>query len=157
MSREPITNISYALFWLDHCRESILENPERGLHHWTHPNYSGGITGWEDYMNNVYFHPKTLEERMLQGEVHQVLVFALFWFLKKADSEHKSGTKWSFFDSMDIAEAYRIVHMISHVDPSFSCAVKVYLNKICLRIGETLESLANKNFNVFMGESGIKW
>jgi len=157
LTRDQDPTIDYALFWLKHGSEQILNQPWRGVHHWTHPNYSGGRTGWEEPMGKVYFEPRTLEERLLQGQVHEVMLVALEWALCHAEAKTPYD-EWTAWRGMDLAEAYRIAHMVALVDPLRACALKVRLNKICGRMNKTLTGLADHNFDAFIGPStGMQW
>lgn len=137
-------NISYTLSWLQYSQDDMLKNPKWWFHHWTHKNYSGGLTGWEDYMSNVYFRPSTYEERLLQGEVHQVMLMALRCAMTRAK---KSPT-----DSLNVAEAYRIARMVARVDPLVAAATKVHLNKLCRKLKERKSLLeeAERGFGVLI-------
>lgn len=157
--RDEDPNIDYVLFWLEHGGKGIRDRPgsQGGVHHWTHANYSGGYTGWEDPMNQVYFKPRSLEERMLQGQVHEIMLEALDWAMRHAESETPYGP-WTAWEGMDLAEAYRLSHMVTLVDPTLACGLKVRLNNICKRTGKSLDELADVNFMAFMGPStGIQW
>lgn len=152
---DPI--IDYALFWLEHARPGILKDPNRSVHHWTHPNYSGGRTGWEDEMDLLYFAPKSLEQSLLRGEVHTVMLEALEWALQHAETK-TLRTPWTAFGGLDISEAYRLAHMVAMVDPSHAASCKRRLNALCSRTGKSLSELADVNFDNFMGvPTGITW
>lgn len=155
--RDPDPVIDYVMFWIEHAGPAIRLRPRNGVHHWTHRNYSGGYTGWEDPVNQVYFKPRTLEERLLRGQVYQIMLDALEWALRNAEAETPHAP-WTVWKGMDLAEAYRLCHMVAEVDPTYASAFKVRLNKICLRMGKTLEELAGTNFSMFVGpHTGIRW
>lgn len=138
------SNISYAQFWLWAVREAIKKNQKGWHHHWTHINYSGGLSGWEDYMNNIYFRPQGLEERLLQDEVHVYMLIALDVAFAEADRYPT--------DSLNVAEAYRIARMVSRKDPLIATASKIRLNRLCARLkrSETLLASARRGFGVLI-------
>lgn len=157
--RDEDPTIDYALFWLEHGGQAIREKPsgQGGVNHWTHVNYSGGYTGWEDPMDQVYFKPRTYEERLLQGQVHELMLLAVEWAFARAERDTPRG-KFTAWGSMDLAEAYRLAHMVVQVDPTHAARFKMRLNKICLRMGKSLSELADINFMAFMGPTtGISW
>lgn len=154
--RDPDPIIDYVLFWLEHGAKQITEDPRRGVHHWTARNISGGYTGWEYPMSKVYFEPRTLKERLLQGRVHEVMCEALEWALNEAEA--KTPKNWSAWDGIYLAQAYRIAHMVVQVDPLRAPALKVRLNKICCKVGKTLKELVDIKFMVLIGpETGISF
>jgi hypothetical protein len=154
--REELTNVSYTTWWIEHARKELAEKPDSVLHHYTHINYSGGVSGWEDFINRVYFSPATIEEKLLQGEVHCVMVQALENAFKRAEAEDYDGT-WTAWSGMDLSEAYRVSHMVARVDPLIASAAKMRLNRIAARMGTTLYALGERNFGTLMGLTGIKW
>jgi hypothetical protein len=158
-ARDKDLNIDYTLFWLEHGGTAIREKPngQGGVHHWTHANYSGGLTGWEDSINQVYFKPSSIEERLLQSKVHEIMLEALKWALQQAESQTPFGP-WTVWGGMDLAEAYRLSHMVTLVDPMLACSLKIRLNKISKRTGKNLAELADVNFMAFIGPSSrIQW
>lgn len=134
------SNVSYAVFWLWAVREAIKKNQKGWHHHWTHINYSGGLSGWEDYMNNIYFRPQGFEERLLQEEVHEYMLIALD--VAFAEAERNST------NSLDVAEAYRIARMVSQKDPLIAAVSKIRLNQLCagLKKYKTLLDGAQRGF-----------
>lgn len=153
---EEITNTSYIVWWLEHTRKELAHKPDSVLHHYTHPNYSGGVSGWEEYIDRVYFSPQTLEERLLQMQVHEIMMIALENALRKAEAVEYDGT-WTAWKGMDLSEAYRISHMVALVDPLMACKAKRRLNHIARLMGTNLYALAECNFQMFMGPTGIRW
>lgn len=154
--REEITNISYTEWWLEHARKELTEKPGSVLHHYTHPNYSGGISGWEDYIDRVYFSPNTIEERLLQMQVHEIMKTALENAFRKAEAEEYDG-KWTAWKGMNLSEAYRVSHMVARVDPLVASQAKLRLNRIARLMGTNLFALGECNFQAFMGPTGIHW
>ena len=157
--RDPDPTISYALFWLEHGGKGIQEKPDSqgGVHHWTSQNVSGGYTGWEAPMSQVYFRPRTLEERLLRGQVHEYMLLALEWSLRNAEQETPYGAPFTAWTVMDLAEAYRVASMVASVDPTLAPALKVRLNKICLRLGKSLSEQASVGFKNFICLNEINW
>ena len=158
LDRDEDPTIGYTMFWLEHGGEAIKENPEGqgGVHHWTSANISGGYTGWEEPMDQVYFSPRTLEEKLLQGQVHEYMLLALRWALKHAEAETPCGP-FVMWNAMDLAEAYRVAHMVAQIDPVLAAGLKVRLNKICLRMGKSLSEQAAVGFKNFIGLTEINW
>lgn len=154
--RKEITNVSYTQWWLEYARKELVEEPDSVLHNFTHLNYSGGVSGWEKYIDNVYFKPKTFEERQLQKQVHEIMLIALENAFRKAESRQYDGT-WSVWDMMDLAEAYRVSHMVVVADPLLACRAKMRLNRIARFMGTNLYALGECNFHLLMGPTGIRW
>lgn len=153
---EEITNISYTEWWLEHARKELAEKPHSVLHRYTHPNYSGGVSGWEDYIDRVYFSPQTIEERLLQVQVHEIVTTALENAFRKAEAEVYDG-KWTAWKGLDLSEAYRVSDMVARIDPLMACRAKLRLNRIAQRMGTNLYALGELNFQAFMGPAGIRW
>lgn len=154
--REEITNISYTEWWLEYARKELAEKPDSVLHDYTHPNYSGGVSGWEEYIDHVYFSPQTFEEQMLRMQVHEIMLIALENAFRKAEVTEYEG-KWTAWKGMHLAEAYRVSSMVVHVDPLLACNAKMRLNRIAGCMGTNLYTLGECNFQMFMGATGIRW
>ncbi len=103
-------------------------------------------------MDNIYFAPESLEERLLQGEIHKVMLGALHWAFEKADTE--TPKIWNAWDGMNLAQAYRISRMVAKKDPSLTPAIKIRLNQISFKMGKTLRKLSSVNFESLMGDGG---
>lgn len=138
----------YAAFWLERAREELEADPGATLHHWTHANFSGGLTGWEDLVDEVYRRPMTFGEHLLRGEIRAVLLIAVENSLRKAER-----TK----DTMDIIEAVRTVEVLGSGHQAAAC-IKVRLNRLCESKGKTLRALADSaGFGLLMGTCGLRW
>ncbi len=135
--------ISYVEWWLKRVNEEMLTKPGYWFRHWTHINYSGGLTGWEEFVDDVYFRPNGLEECLLQGEVHGCMLRALDTALSQAE-RHSTD--------LDVARAYRIARMVSLHDPLVAAAAKVRLNRMCVRLkrSKTLLHEARRGFGVLI-------
>ncbi len=150
--------VEYVEWWVEYAMRELAKNPTSALNDFTHPNYSGGLRGWEDWVDQVYFFPASLEDFMLQRRVHQVMLVALENSLEAATKQAQSaGGTWDLLGGLDLAEAYRVAGMVAHVDPMIACAAKVQLNLLAQQSGETLYHLAQRGFGVFMGPWEIRW
>jgi hypothetical protein len=159
LERDKDKTIDYVLFWLEYGGKAIKEEPngQGGVHHWTAENVSGGYTGWEEPMSQVYFKPRTLDEKLLQGQVHEYMLLALAWALDYAEEVTPPDTPFTMWTAMDLSEAYRIAHMVVYVDPSLAAGLKIRINKICLRMGLSLSEQVSAGFKNFMGHTELDW
>lgn len=140
--------ISYVVWWLERVAVEMVTKPT-WYHHCTHINYSGGLTGWESYIDDLYFRPEGLEEHLLQGQVHRCMLEALDSALSQAEQQ-SSVLKLEY--RLNVAEAYRIACMVSRRDPLVSANAKVRLNHLCARLngGTTLYQEARRGFEVLI-------
>jgi hypothetical protein len=146
-----LDNITYTLWWLSSARRDMTDRSEDKhrtddwYSKWTSINYSGGPTGWDERVKNIYFKPINLEERLLQHEVHEVMIAALQSAMSLASR--------SPADAMDIGQAYRLARMVAHVDPLISALLKVRLNNLCVKLKEnnTLFEQAHNRFEFSLG------
>lgn len=153
------TRIDHVMFWLEHGGTAIRTHPgskQDGVHHWTHPNCTGGLAGWHSQIHDVYFSPSSLDERLLQAQVHEVMACALEWALRDADIKTPYAP-WQEWSCLHLAEAYRIARMVALVDPMRACGLKIHLNKLCSRTGRSLSELVSINFGVFIPETELHW
>ncbi len=148
--RPYVPRIQYVVWWLTSAGKILEVNPDDVLHEHTHINYSGGSSGWESSIDVVYFEPCTIEERMLQGEIHEILLTALHNALSAIERPTRKQV-WSIDRQLDLSEAWRISEMIKCLDPIHAVRVQILLNRLCVRyLGKGLHSTVRENFSRFM-------
>lgn len=151
---DPRRRIEYALWWLEAAHEDAARDPMDTLHHHTHPNTSGGVSGWEEWIHGLYTAPRTPEEWLLRSEVHRVLLIAWRRTLQEAHRTIGSGA----FLWLEMAEAYRLAHLMRTYDPLFSAAAKIELNRLCqAKLGKSLLQCVEKGFLTLSGPREIQF
>ncbi|MBM3272091.1 hypothetical protein FJY94_02285 [Candidatus Kaiserbacteria bacterium] len=147
--------IEYTRWWLQTAHKDAAADPTDTLHQHTHPNVSGGICGWEEWIHGLYTDPRTPEEWLLRSEVHEVLLTALRRTLHEA---HSTDAGTGAFLWLEVAEAYRLVHLMRTYDPLLATAAKIELNRLCQsKLGESLLQCARKGFRTLSGPKEISF
>jgi hypothetical protein len=152
---EEITPVGYVTWWLEYARKELLEKPGSNLHHFTSHNISGGYSGWEEPIDQIYFWPTTVEERFLRNEVHKILLIAYRNVMAKA--KQLAPGKWTAWGCMDITEAYRLAIMIGSVDPVAAVQMKIELNSLAARFNETVDRFASETKSILIGPITTEW
>ncbi len=142
-----MSRIEYVIWWLDAAKEEIQKNPNSNLHEFTHPNFSGGKRGWETEISKVYFTPSSINEHILRGKIHEILLIAL----RRTLMNIRAGRGGIFGNRLDLAEAYRIGMMISERDPIFVSRLNIQINRLCkLFLGTSFAAEAERGFGLLM-------
>lgn len=144
-NKDPV--IAYALSWLENAKKSVRDGFYHAIIHWVFFNFSGGRTGWENEMDILYFEPETLEQHLLRGQVHEVLLQILEVAMQHAEKKTPYAP-WSVLTSTYLACAYSVARMVSQRDPSLTIDLKLRLNKISLRTGNGLRRLVEEKFTM---------
>lgn len=143
-----MTPVEYTEWWLKYAMKELRNNPASELHHFTNQK-------WEQWIDQVYFYPSSLEECTLRSRVHEVLLVAFHNAIKKA--EELRPKKWNAGNCMDVTEAYCLALMIGQIDPIYAVQMKVRLNNLANRFNETVERFAGETKSILISVVTVEW